>query len=110
MSAIPEVCRDGATSMSPDEIVAMAREIHGDWDVDGRALIRRRLIVEDFSAGLALINAVGALAEDHNHHPDLSITDYSVVTITLSTHDAGGLSANDFCLARHIDALIGRGD
>lgn len=68
----------------------------------------RSLKVQDFKAALKLVNAIGEAAEAHNHHPDLSITDYCHVTVTLSTHDAGGITANDFALARQADALAVR--
>lgn len=67
--------------------------------------MRRSLEVQDFKAALALLNAVGAAAEEENHHPDLLISNYRHVTVTLSTHDAGGLTANDFVMARRCDAL-----
>ena len=44
------------------------------------------------------------LAEEANHHPDI-LVQWNKVTLTLSTHSAGGLTANDFRLARTIDAL-----
>jgi 4a-hydroxytetrahydrobiopterin dehydratase len=50
---------------------------------------------------LAFVNQVGALAEAANHHPDVDIR-YSKVTLVLTTHDAGGLTANDFDLAEKI--------
>ena len=50
------------------------------------------------------VGAVAYLAETANHHPDVTIN-WNKVTLTLSTHSAGGLTANDFALARQIDAL-----
>jgi 4a-hydroxytetrahydrobiopterin dehydratase len=48
------------------------------------------------------VNRVATLAESANHHPDIDIR-YSKVTLTLSTHDAGGITSNDVNLARAID-------
>ena len=56
-----------------------------------------------------LVNLVGAAAERENHHPDLAISGWNKVTFRLSTHDAGGLTGNDFVLAREIDVLIAVG-
>lgn len=106
MSEIPEHCSDGAARLSDDAVAAMASAIDSSWDVKGGAEIERRLAVRDFQAALDLVNAIGAVAEAENHHPDLAITGYRNVTIALSTHDAGGLTGNDFSLARRIDALI----
>ena len=57
-----------------------------------------------FADALAYVNAVGALAEEMNHHPDIDIR-WNRVTLRLSTHDAGGLTQADLELARRIDAL-----
>lgn len=63
--------------------------------------IRRTFAFADFAGSLAFVNQVGALAEAANHHPDIDVR-YSKVTLVLSTHDAGGLTANDFDLAEKI--------
>jgi 4a-hydroxytetrahydrobiopterin dehydratase len=60
---------------------------------------------KDFRDSLLYLGAVAYLAEQANHHPDVAIS-WNRVTLTLSTHSAGGLTANDFALARQISALI----
>jgi 4a-hydroxytetrahydrobiopterin dehydratase len=60
---------------------------------------------KDFRDALLYLGAVAYLAEKANHHPDVAIS-WNRVTLTLSTHSAGGLTANDFALARQISALI----
>jgi 4a-hydroxytetrahydrobiopterin dehydratase len=52
---------------------------------------------------MAFVNRVADLAEAADHHPDIDIR-YSRVTLVLSTHDAGGLTARDFALAEKIGA------
>jgi 4a-hydroxytetrahydrobiopterin dehydratase len=59
---------------------------------------------KDFSAALAYVNAVGALAERAGHHPDIDIR-WNVVTLRLSTHSIGALTQADIDLAAQIDAL-----
>ncbi len=54
-----------------------------------------------FSAGLELVNRIGASAEEANHHPDLTLT-YPEVGVTLSSHDVGGITSRDIDLARTI--------
>ena len=71
-----------------------------DWERKGDE-IRRTYSFADFVGSLAFVSHVGALAEAANHHPDIDIR-YSKVTIALTTHDAGGLTANDFDLAEKI--------
>jgi 4a-hydroxytetrahydrobiopterin dehydratase len=58
----------------------------------------------DFKDALLYLGAVAYLAESASHHPDIAIA-WNKVTLTLSTHAAGGLTANDFALARQISAL-----
>jgi 4a-hydroxytetrahydrobiopterin dehydratase len=60
---------------------------------------------KDFRDALLYLGAVAYLAESAGHHPDITIN-WNRVTLTLSTHSAGGLTAADFALARRISALI----
>jgi 4a-hydroxytetrahydrobiopterin dehydratase len=62
------------------------------------------VVRKDFRDALLYVGAVAYLAESANHHPDVGIA-WNRVTLTLSTHSAGGLTANDFALARQISAL-----
>jgi len=72
------------------------------WEIrDGR--LRKRYELDSFASALAFVNRVGALAEEADHHPDILI-EYKHVTLTLVSHDSGGLTARDFALAAQIDA------
>lgn len=66
--------------------------------------IQRTFQLKDFARAIAFVNRIATSAERANHHPDILIR-YTKVTLTLSTHDAGGLTRRDFDLAREIDAL-----
>ncbi|MBL7254804.1 4a-hydroxytetrahydrobiopterin dehydratase [Paractinoplanes lichenicola] len=59
---------------------------------------------KDFSTGLALVNAIGEVAEQQNHHPDLTLR-YPAVDIRLSSHDEGGVTIRDVRLARAISSV-----
>jgi len=59
---------------------------------------------KDFRDALLYLGAVAYLAEKANHHPDVAIS-WNRVTLTLRTNSAGGLTANDFALARQVSAL-----
>jgi 4a-hydroxytetrahydrobiopterin dehydratase len=72
--------------------------------VKGRDAIERHFSFADFSAAWGFMARVALLAEQQQHHPEWSNV-WNKVAITLSTHDAGGLSAADVKLARAIDAL-----
>jgi 4a-hydroxytetrahydrobiopterin dehydratase len=89
--------------MSPldDAGIAQALRQAPGWERAGSE-IRRTYRFKDFREALAFVNRVGDLAERAGHHPDIDIR-YNTVTLALTTHDAGGLTANDFELARAID-------
>jgi 4a-hydroxytetrahydrobiopterin dehydratase len=59
----------------------------------------------DFAAALAFVNEVAKLAEGVGHHPDIHMHDWNQVTLTLSTHSAGGVTDADRDLASAIDDL-----
>jgi len=84
------------------EIAARLAEVP-KWTRIGSA-ITRSWEFEDFVGALAFINKIGALAEAMNHHPDI-VNSWNKVTLTLTTHDRGGLTELDFELAKKIDAL-----
>jgi 4a-hydroxytetrahydrobiopterin dehydratase len=71
------------------------------WELVGRT-IRRTYKFPDFEAGMVFANRVAELAEAQDHHPDM-LVQYSQVTLTLTSHDSGGLTARDFRLAQAID-------
>jgi 4a-hydroxytetrahydrobiopterin dehydratase len=73
------------------------------WRQEGQ-LILKKFSLPSFPAALVFVNAVGHLAEALNHHPDIHIQ-WRHVTISVSTHDAGGLTQKDFDLARLIEGL-----
>lgn len=89
--------------LSEAEITSRLREVP-EWTRIGAA-ITRTWIFDDFPPALAFINRVGELAESANHHPDL-FNSWATVRLSLTTHDAGGLTDRDFDLARRIDALV----
>lgn len=67
--------------------------------------LERDLEFDDFKAALAYVNEVGRLAEDTNHHPDIAIHGWNKVRLTLTTHDSGGLTDDDYKLASAINTL-----
>ena len=83
---------------------ALARDLPGWAMVDGRDAIRREFRFADFNAAWEFMSRVAPLAAAQDHHPEWSNV-YNRVTIVLTTHDAGGLSARDVRLAQGIDAV-----
>ena len=74
-------------------------------EVENRDAIARSLRFADFNAAFGFMAQVALKAEQMNHHPEW-FNVYNRVDITLSTHDADGLSALDIELARFIDSLL----
>jgi 4a-hydroxytetrahydrobiopterin dehydratase len=87
--------------LSEAEIKGRLARVPG-WERAGNE-IRRTWTFADFKGSVAFVNRVAALAEAADHHPDIDIR-YSRVTLALSTHDAGGLTARDFDLAEAVGA------
>ena len=76
-----------------------------DWARQGNE-IRKTFRLASFPAAIAFVTQVGFLAETAKHHPDIDIR-WRNVTLALTTHDAGGLTQNDFDLAAQIDEILG---
>lgn len=71
------------------------------WRRKGAA-ITRRYEFADFVAAVKFVNAAAKHAEKARHHPDIDIR-YNVVSLLLTTHDAGGLTEKDFALAEKLE-------
>jgi 4a-hydroxytetrahydrobiopterin dehydratase len=84
------------------EIKKRLSELDG-WKSDGKA-ITKTFELADFVGSVDFVNKLVVPAEAMNHHPDLSIS-WDKVEVTITNHAAGGLTTNDFELAKKIDAL-----
>ena len=98
-------CRGGTPRLRGEEIVALRRQLHADWQVVDEHHLERTFRFPDFRQALAFTNRVGELAEAEDHHPDLHLA-WGKVTMQVWTHKIGGLSENDFILAAKADALV----
>ncbi|MBI4358917.1 MAG: 4a-hydroxytetrahydrobiopterin dehydratase [Candidatus Omnitrophica bacterium] len=100
-----EPCQQGTTPFSFEQakeyVVGLA-----DWALasDGKS-ITRHYVMKDFMAAIQLMDRIAEVAEAEDHHPDLHLTGYRKLDMTLATHSIGGLSENDFILAAKIEAL-----
>ncbi len=73
------------------------------WEREGDAIVKT-FACNDFAGSVSFVNSLLSPAEEMNHHPDLAIS-WDQVTVTISTHSEGGLTAADFELGGRIDAL-----
>ncbi len=72
-----------------------------EWSQSGETL-QRTFRFDNFLGAMAFVSRIADLAEEHQHHPDILIR-YDKVTLTLSTHDAGGITEKDFNYALDTD-------
>jgi 4a-hydroxytetrahydrobiopterin dehydratase len=75
-----------------------------DWKMNASGEIEKTFTFTGFPQSLLFVGAVGLLAESKNHHPDI-LVQWNKVRLTLTTHDAGGLSEKDFELAKLVNGL-----
>jgi 4a-hydroxytetrahydrobiopterin dehydratase len=87
--------------LTDSEITRELQDLPG-WERHGNA-ITRLFDRRSFQGAIAFVNTLGEIAERANHHPDIDIR-FSKVRVTLSTHDAGGITSNDIGQARQITA------
>lgn len=89
--------------LSDSEIQERLNQLPG-WELQGKT-IQHTHKFKDFIEAIQFVNRLVEPAEAAGHHPDLAIS-YNRVTITLSTHDAGGLTDKDFDLASVVSAEL----
>ena len=89
--------------LSIKEIHDSLSELEG-WEMTGHE-ITKEFHFNDFKEAKEFVHKVGEESERAHHHPDIFIR-YNKVTLTLTTHDAGGLTHEDFKLARIIEQLV----
>ena len=88
--------------LSDNEIESRLADLEG-WERRGDAIVKT-FELADFVGSVEFVDKLVEPAEDMGHHPDLSIS-WNKVSVSITNHAAGGLTANDFELARRIDAL-----
>ncbi|MEL6237704.1 MAG: 4a-hydroxytetrahydrobiopterin dehydratase [Pseudomonadota bacterium] len=97
MPTVPELSEEDRARLLED---------HPDWELarEGKA-ITRTFQFGDFSEAWGFMSRVALIADSQDHHPEW-FNVYAKVEITLTTHDAGGLSQRDAKMAHAIDALV----
>ena len=93
------------TKLSDQEIAAALAKLPGWSRVDSRSAIFKKFQFADFNTAFGFMARVALAAEKQDHHPEW-FNVWNRVEITLSTHDAGGLSGRDVKLAETIEAIV----
>ena len=90
--------------LSESEIDSGMAQLDG-WERDGEKIVKT-FERGDFVGSVRFVQAIVEPAEEMNHHPDLTVS-WDKVGVSITNHAAGGLTANDFELAKRIEALAG---
>jgi 4a-hydroxytetrahydrobiopterin dehydratase len=101
-----EPCRGGIPPLKPEEYEPLAAQLNGDWEVVDGHHLARQYEFKNFADALAFVNAVGSLAEEVQHHPDLHLA-WGRVRVEIWTHKIDGLHEADFIFAARCDRLHG---
>lgn len=101
-----QACEGGVAPLDRAEAEDYLRQLDDGWELagDGKS-IRREFRFKGFGRTLQFVNALGWIAEQQGHHPDLQVG-YGRCEVSYATHSIGGLSANDFICAARIDQLL----
>ena len=91
--------------LSDEDVQAALADLPGWEMVEGRSAITRQFTFKDFNETFGFMTQVALQAERLDHHPEW-INVYNRIEITLSTHDAGGLSDRDIAMARFINGMV----
>lgn len=98
--------RPAAPRLAHDKVDVALAALPG-WEVDGTAL-RKAYRFADWRATMAFVNAVAAMADRVDHHPELAVG-WGRCEVAWSTHDAHGITRNDLACAARTDVLAGQG-
>ena len=86
-----------------DQAIEQFWETRSEWSEAG-GVIQRTFSFRDFLSSMKFVNQIAELAEARQHHPDILVR-YNKVTLSLSTHDAGGITQKDFDFAAQADEV-----
>ncbi|MFK7993927.1 MAG: 4a-hydroxytetrahydrobiopterin dehydratase [Granulosicoccus sp.] len=99
-------CDGKIPRLSNRDIAEFLDELHADWQLSAESTsLHRRFVFKGFAKATYLVNLCIWLADREGHHPDIGFG-WGYCEISLSTHDVGGLTENDFIWAARLDALI----
>lgn len=104
-----DACQGGLAAMDSGAAQGLLAELHSDWQLDqGATSLTRRLVFKGFAKAVYHANLAAWLGDNQGHHPDISFG-WGYCQIVFTTHDAGGLSQNDFICAAKLDRLLTAG-
>ena len=94
-------CKGGIPPLTGDEIAPLLAQLEG-WSVIDTHHLEKQFKLKNFNEALALVNRIGAIAEEQNHHPDIFLA-WGKVGVKIWTHKINGLTESDFVFAAKCD-------
>lgn len=98
-------CQGNVPALRGDILQEFYRQLDENWKVIDEHHLEKEYLFKNFKEALSFTNAVSAIAEEENHHPDIHLS-YGNVKIEIWTHKINGLTENDFILAAKIDHYL----
>lgn len=98
-------CRGGVPPLPPAETEKLLQKLGGGWRVVENHHLEKTYTFDDFASALEFTNAVGQIAEEQGHHPDIFLS-WGKVKLTIWTHKIDGLTESDFVLAAKADRAL----
>ena len=89
--------------LMPEEIETRLRDLDG-WTAEDDKL-KKHFAFENFAGSLEFVNKAGAIAERHDHHPDITFG-WGYADLVITTHSEGGITGKDFTLAAEIEGIL----
>ena len=97
-------CKGGVPPLNAEAITPLLAQLE-NWSAERNHHLTKTYTFPDFAEALAFVNRAGAVAEEQNHHPNISFT-WGKVQIDIWTHKIDGLTESDFVLAAKFDAVV----
>jgi 4a-hydroxytetrahydrobiopterin dehydratase len=94
-------CKGGVPSLTAEQSTRLLAQLEG-WAVVDNHHLEKTYTLKDFAEALDLVNVIGAIAEEQQHHPDIYLA-WGKVGVKIWTHKVNGLTESDFILAAKCD-------
>lgn len=95
-------CQGNEPPLSSTEASQLLSQLLSNWTIIENKKLHKQFTFDSFTSAIEFVNKVAKIAEEEDHHPDITIN-YKKVTIELTTHAIDGLSENDFIMAAKIE-------
>lgn len=102
----PAQCKpcEGAVSLLPQSVVVAKLAEHPGWQSADDKKITKEFTFADYAGGVLFVDMLASIADEQGHHPAMTLS-YKKVKVTFTTHNAGGLTNNDFIMAKITDEI-----